>query len=97
MANLNVTYSDMTAAAQRLTQGQGEIEGKLNELKAMIEGLVGNGYVTDTSSKAFFASYDQFTRGATQTIGGLEGMSLFLSNAAAMLQETDAALARGLG
>lgn len=97
MANLNVTYSDMRTAAQQLAQGQLDIESKLSELKSMIDGLVNSGYVTDSSSRVFAVSYQDFTDGAKRTIQGLEGMGAFLKNAADLLEETDNALARGLG
>lgn len=97
MANINVTYGDMRTAAGQLSQGQADIENRLNELKAMIAGLVESGYVTDSSSKAFMTNYETFTRGATETIRGLDGMSSFLKSAADILQEADLSLARGLG
>ncbi|GAB7193595.1 WXG100 family type VII secretion target [Kineococcus sp. NUM-3379] len=97
MANVNVTYQEMEDAAGRLTAGQQDIEGKLTELKRLVDGLVSGGYVTDTSSKSFQASYDEFTRGATETIRGLEGMSQYLKTAAQTFRETDATLASRLG
>ncbi|MGN6608481.1 MAG: WXG100 family type VII secretion target [Jatrophihabitans sp.] len=97
MANLNVTYQDMEDAAGRLVNGQHEIEAKLSELKRLIDGLVAAGYVTDRSSKAFDSSYAEFNDGATKTIGGLEGMSSFLKNAAHALSDTDSQLANSLG
>lgn len=96
MANINVTYGDMRAAAGRLGTGQAEIENKLGELQTMIAGLVESGYVTDSSSKAFMSSYETFTTGARQTISGLDGMSKFLTGAADMLEQTDQTLSRGL-
>ena len=93
MANMNVTYGDMEDAAGRLVAGQHEIEGKLGELKKLVDSLVSGGYVTDKSSVAFSNSYTEFNSGATQTIAGLEGMSGFLKNAAQALAETDSSLA----
>jgi WXG100 family type VII secretion target len=96
MANLNVTFQDMEDAATRLVNGQHDIESKLTELQSLIHSLVEGGYVTDKSSVAFNTSYDEFNKGATQTIGGLEGMSGFLKSAAQALGDTDTQLASSL-
>ncbi len=96
MPNLNVTYDEMRNAAGRLRTGQGEIEGKLGELKSMIDGLVNDGYVTDRSSKAFDQSYTEFNDGVRKTVEGLDGMAQYLEQAAQALQETDEALANAL-
>lgn len=96
MANLSVTYEDMTSAASRLRNGQTEIEGKLGELKTLVDGLVNGGYVTDRSSKAFDQSYTEFNDGVRKTVEGLDGMAGYLESASQALQETDEALANAL-
>lgn len=96
MANLNVTYSDMQDAARRITAGQTDIEGKLRELKSLVDSLVNGGYVTDASSKAFNESYNEFNDGATKTISGLEGISDYLNKASEALRSTDEELAKAL-
>jgi WXG100 family type VII secretion target len=96
MANLNVTYGDMRDAGTRLINGEQEIESKLRELKTLVDGLIGGGYVTDKSSVAFGTSYQEFTDGATKTIHGLEGMSQYLTAAADALENTDTELAKAL-
>jgi WXG100 family type VII secretion target len=96
MANMNVTYADMEAAAGQLRSGQADIEARLQQLKSLVDSLVTGGYVTDRSSKAFEASYTQFNQGITQTLQGLTGMGQYLDTAARTLQDTDAQLAAGL-
>jgi WXG100 family type VII secretion target len=96
MANLNVTYGDMRDAATRLNNGESDIESKLRELKTLVDGLIGGGYVTDKSSVAFGASYQEFNDGATKTIQGLQGMSQYLTAAADALESTDSELAKAL-
>ena len=54
------------------------------------------GYVTDSSSKQFQASYEQFNSGATKMIAGLTGMAQYLNSAAKAFQETDTQLASAL-
>ncbi|MET0448631.1 MAG: WXG100 family type VII secretion target [Aeromicrobium sp.] len=96
MANVNVTYEDMRGAANQLKGGQSEIEGTLEKLKSLVDGLVNGGYVTDKSSKAFNSSYEEFNTGAKQTIEGLTGMAEYLTKAADALEQTDEQLASAL-
>ncbi|GAA0288872.1 WXG100 family type VII secretion target [Kineococcus aurantiacus] len=97
MANLNVTYDDMSSAATNLEHGKSEIADKLARLKALVDSLVSGGYVTDRSSVAFKDSYDEFNTGITQVLEGLSGMSGYLRTAAQTLSDTDSQLAASLG
>lgn len=96
MPNLNVTYADMQSAANQLRAGEQQIEADLTRLKRLIDNLVASGYVTDTSSKRFDASYTEFTSGATKMIQGLTGMGQYLDAAAKAFAETDTQLASAL-
>ena len=84
MPDVRVTYAEMESAAKQLITGHQEITSKLSALKTMVDGLVQNGYVTDSSSKAFEASYSEFNKGVTQTIEGLEGGVLLNFGSAVM-------------
>ena len=97
MANMNVTYGEMTDAANRLISGKDDITAKLHELQALVNNLVNGGFVTDTASGAFHTSYEQFTKGTTDAVNGLDGMSQFLTKAADTLQNVDQQLAKGIG
>lgn len=97
MANLNVTYEQMNSSAARLRAGQGDLEAKLNELRALVNDLVSNGFTTTSASGAFNASYEQFTTGAQRTVQGIEGMAAFLNKAAETLKSTDEQLASSIG
>lgn len=96
MANLNVSYQDMTEAAARLTNGQDEITARLHELRSFIESLVSSGFVTDQASVAFGETYRQFTQGATDTVAALTNLGQYLRTAAATLDDVDVQLAAGL-
>jgi WXG100 family type VII secretion target len=96
MPNLNVTYADMQSAANQLKAGQLQIEGDLARLKQLVDNLVTSGYVTDSSSRQFEASYAEFNTGATRMIQGLTGMGQYLDTAARAFQETDTQLAAAL-
>ena len=69
MANVNVTYGDMQSAAGQLKAGEQQINSDLARLKKLIDNLVASGYVTDSSSKQFQASYEQFNSGAYNISG----------------------------
>ncbi|ABS04588.1 WXG100 family type VII secretion target [Kineococcus radiotolerans] len=97
MANLNVTFDDMRTAATNLDHGKAEIADQLARLKALVDGLVSSGYVTDRSSVAFKDSYDEFNTGITQVLEGLTGMSGYLNSAAQTLSDADSQLAASLG
>lgn len=96
MANLNVTYGDIEEAVSKLKSGQSDLVNKLNELKAMVDGLVSGGFVTDKASGAFQQSYEQFTKGATETVNGLEGMQSFLTKTKEAMSQLDSDLAAAL-
>ncbi|MCF2528126.1 WXG100 family type VII secretion target [Yinghuangia soli] len=97
MANVNVTYDDMRKAASDLSDGHADIIDKLTILQTLIKTLVNGGYVTDKSSKQFETSYEEFNRGAAQTIEGLQGMSGYLKKAAETFEQADQQLGSGLG
>jgi WXG100 family type VII secretion target len=94
--NLNVTYADMQSAASQLQSGEAQIEADLTRLKRLIDNLVASGYVTDSSSRRFEASYAEFNAGATKMIQGLTGMGQYLDAAARAFAETDTQLAATL-
>ncbi|HEV2890472.1 MAG TPA: WXG100 family type VII secretion target [Frankiaceae bacterium] len=96
MANVKVTYQQMLDQATKLTNARTEIEGQLTALKNQVDSLVAEGFVTDTASKSFQTSYDEFTRGAKDTIEGLDGMAKYLNTAARTFHEADTQLARTL-
>lgn len=96
MTDMAVTYASMEAAAKQLQAGEHEIIGQLNKLKALVAQLVADGFVTDAASKQFEASYEEFNKGATQTIQGLNGMGQYLTSAASAYRDTDQQLAKSL-
>ena len=97
MANVNVTYEQMEAAAGRLSNGRTEIDNMLGQLKSLVDQLVADGYVTDSSSRSFQTSYDEFNTGAKNMIEGLDGMASYLNQAAATFRDADTQLASALG
>ena len=96
MANVNVTYQQMQDAAGRLNNGRTEIDEKLAHLKSLINQLVADGYVTDSSSKQFESAYEEFNRGTSNMIEGLDGMATYLKTAAQTFHDADTQLAAAL-
>jgi WXG100 family type VII secretion target len=86
----------MQAAAKQLQAGESQIESDLSRLKKLVDNLVAGGYITDSSSKQFEASYTEFNTGATKMIQGLNGMGQYLDAAAKAFQDTDTQLANAL-
>ena len=97
MANMNLTYSEMTDAANCLTSGKEDITSKLQQLQSLVGQLVGGGFVTDAASGALHTSYEQFTKGTTEAVNGLDGMSQFLTKAASALENVDSELPKYIG
>ncbi|NAZ88344.1 WXG100 family type VII secretion target [Kineococcus indalonis] len=98
MANLNVTCDtcdEMRTASTDLENGKREVADQPARLKALVDGLVSAGYVTDGSSIAFKDAYDEFGTGTV--LDDLTGVSTYLSTAAQPLEDTDSQLAARLG
>jgi uncharacterized protein YukE len=97
MANLNVTYQELTGKADILVAGREEISTTLSKLQGQISALVAQGFTTDRSSGAFSEAYTRFTTGAQNTIGGLNDLAAFLRSTASTLQDVDAQIAARIG
>ncbi|MBK8464022.1 MAG: WXG100 family type VII secretion target [Nigerium sp.] len=97
MANLNVSYDAMDSEATALMSGRQQIEGDLTALANRINGLVSNGFVTDSASGAFQQMYEEFTTSAKNTIASLDQIANTLKQMAQTMQDTDQAMARSIG
>jgi len=97
MANVNVTYQEMSDAATRLNNGKDSINDKLAELRTFIGELVRSGFVTDQASVKFNETYGKYTESAKQVIDSLQDLASYLTSAAKALEETDTQLASSLG
>lgn len=92
-ANLNITYSEMTAAASQLAAGRDEMMSKLQMLQSQIANLVSSGFVTDQASKRFEGAYNEYTSSANTVVEKLTEIQQFLHSTAQSMQEMDAAIA----
>ncbi|RKQ89717.1 WXG100 family type VII secretion target [Mycolicibacterium mucogenicum 261Sha1.1M5] len=89
MANISISYQEMEGAAAQLGAGRDEITAKLQQLQGQIQGLVGSGFVTDTASKRFEASYTEYTASANRVIEKLTEIQQFITHAAAAHRAMD--------
>lgn len=97
MAEIQVSYEEMKASAQRLDRERDEITTKLQGLDQMIEQLVQGAFKTQTASPKFRESFAQWHSGARNAIEGMQGMSQFLNKAVEAHQQLDQSLASGTG
>lgn len=89
MPDVNVNYESMENAAQRLSAGQEEITSQLTQLKAMVDELVDNGFVTDVASGSFHEAYTEFNTSITQAIEALDAMSRYLNTTVGTFRDAD--------
>jgi WXG100 family type VII secretion target len=89
MPDVNVNYEAMETAATRLSAGQEEITSQLTQLKAMVDDLVDNGFVTDVASGSFHESYTEFNSSITQAIEALDAMSRYLNATVSTFRDAD--------
>ena len=96
MANLNVTYGEMTEAATKLRNGKEDMLSKLTELMGVIDTLVQQGFNTDQASGQYHEQFSQFRTGTQQAVEGLEGIATYLDKAAEAFQNADTELANAI-
>jgi uncharacterized protein YukE len=97
MANVNVSYDEMTTAASRLETGETDMNTKLTELQTFIQNLVTNGFVTDAASVSFGTAFTEFTSSTRKGLEALTSMGTYLRTAATRLKETDDSLTVNYG
>lgn len=97
MAEIQVSYQEMQASAQRLDAARDQITQELQGLDRMIEQLVQGAFKTESASPKFRESFSQWHTGARNAIEGMQGMSAFLNKAVSAHQQLDQSLASGTG
>ncbi|MHC3474489.1 WXG100 family type VII secretion target [Streptomyces sp. 7R007] len=92
----DLTYSEMEKKANDLIKAMHEMESHLKGIEKGVEELVQNGFTTQKASGAYDDAMKDFTKGASKTIQGLEGLSKFLTNAKKAYEDLDEQLAKGV-
>jgi WXG100 family type VII secretion target len=96
MANLNITYAEMSDSATRMRNSKNDIDAKLNECKIIVDNLTRSGFVTDQASGRFDEIHTEFVNSADQVMGTLEQLSQWLDKAVQAMQDMDSQLASSL-
>jgi WXG100 family type VII secretion target len=96
MANLNITYAEMSDSATRMRNDKNDIDAKLTECTSIVDNLTGSGFVTDQASGKFDEVHTEFVNTANQLMENLELLSQWLDKAVEALRDMDTQLAGSL-
>ena len=96
MANLNVTYAEMSDSATRMRNNKNEIDSRLTECKSIVDNLTGSGFVTDQASGKFDEVHTEFVNAANEVMENLDLLSEWLDKAVEALRDMDTQLAGSL-
>jgi WXG100 family type VII secretion target len=96
MANLNVTYAEMSDSATRMRNNKNDIDSRLTECKSIVDQLTASGFVTDQASGKFDEVHTEFVNSANTVMETLEQLSMWLDKAVDALQDMDTQLAGSL-
>ncbi|MFF3845419.1 WXG100 family type VII secretion target [Streptomyces sp. NPDC002328] len=90
----DLTYAEMEKVANDLITDMGNLEDQLQGVEKRVKNLVENGFTTQKASGAYEESMRDFTKGATKTVQGLQGLADFLKKAKQAYEDLDEQLAR---
>lgn len=96
MANLNVTYEDLTRVASQIDNGRDTLLQQLQDLGKAVDDLIAAGFQTDAASHAYNEQFDTYTTNTNTAIEALTGFAEFLRSAASAMQDTDTSLANAI-
>jgi WXG100 family type VII secretion target len=96
MANLNITYTEMSDSASRMRNNKNEIDARLTECKSIVDNLTGSGFVTDQASGKFDEVHTEFVNAANELMENLDLLSEWLDKAVQALSDMDTQLAGSL-
>lgn len=96
MANLNVTYEEMSDSATRMRNNKSDIDSKLSECKTIVDNLTHSGFVTEQASGKFDDVHSQFISSANQAMETLDQLSQWLDKAVDAMRDMDTQLSTSL-
>lgn len=96
MANMNITYEEMSDSATRMLNNKNDIDDKLTECKTIVDQLTGSGFVTDQASGRFDEVHSEFVTSANQAMETLAQLSDWLNKAVDAMRDMDTQLAGSL-
>ncbi|MFF7635815.1 WXG100 family type VII secretion target [Kitasatospora sp. NPDC008050] len=96
MANLNVTYQELSDTATTMRNNKADIDDKLNQCRQIVDSLTTNGFVTDQASGKFDEVHTEFNTSAVQAMDTLDQLSQWLDKAVAAMRDMDTQLTNSL-
>jgi WXG100 family type VII secretion target len=96
MANMNITYEEMSDSASRMRNNKSDIDAKLTECKNIVDNLTNSGFVTDQASGKFDEVHTEFVNSANQAMDTLDQLSQWLDKAVDAMRDMDTQLAGSL-
>jgi WXG100 family type VII secretion target len=96
MANLNVTYQEMSDSASKMRNNKADIDAKLSECKSIVDTLTNSGFVTEQASGKFDEVHTEFVNSANTAMDTLDQLSQWLDKAVAAMQDMDSQLSGSL-
>lgn len=91
----HMDFGEMDATAEVLTTGGETLVTTVQDLLIEVEGLLGEGFVTEVASERFGEGYRNLSSGLVQAVGGLADMASGLRTIAEKSGEFDHKLAEG--
>ncbi|RII42764.1 WXG100 family type VII secretion target [Galactobacter valiniphilus] len=92
MADIKVTSESLSGVASQLGSGSQSIESQLQNLKGLVDGLVGGDW-GGAASESFNDLYEQWDQSAVQLKESLTGISELLNSAAGSYEESEQSIA----
>ncbi|PSL38515.1 WXG100 family type VII secretion target [Labedella gwakjiensis] len=88
MADIKVTSESLAGVAGQLSSGSQSIESQLQNLKGLVDGLVGGDW-SGTASQSFNELYSQWDQSALQLKESLQGISDLLNQASLTYEDSE--------
>ena len=96
MADVHVTYQEMSDTATRLRNNKTEVVGRLTDCQKIVQGLVASGFVTQQASGKFDEVSTKFITSSKEAMETLETLSGWLDKAVEALRQMDQEMANSL-
>lgn len=93
MADLDVSYDKIQAAADRITLIRADLQASLDRSRQRVDGLIGCGFQTDTASETYEDQFTKFADNTDSAIQELDGIHSFLLGVIGGFSDTDSSLA----
>lgn len=93
MADQELTYDDIDAAADKLDTGKEDIASLLSELRSLVQELTESSFSTQAASKAFLESYEEVSDGLETALEAVPAMATALRDMKTQFEDLDSSMA----